>query len=264
MKLVEKAFLFILILSLLLLLGCFGYKLMATNSEYNAASGEEIDITTIARGELQDEYNVSGAELQQVIKENQFEGEIDLFQIDFESLKKINPDVKGWLIIPAADVDHVVVQGTDNEYYVHRNLYEEYQYSGTIFIDHRWSDERSKNLLVYGHNMSNDTMLGQLERYLDPEVCREYPYFWYVTPDEVYKCDLISVYITDIYDNYTQTDFLAETDFLEFLDRIIYKSYYNFGLKPSAEDKLFSISTCYMVGSDQRLSIHAVMRSEIE
>ena len=38
MKLVEKAFLFILILFLLLLLGCFGYKLMATNSEYNAAA----------------------------------------------------------------------------------------------------------------------------------------------------------------------------------------------------------------------------------
>ena len=152
-----------------------------------------------------------------------------------------------------------MVQGTDNEYYVHRNLYEEYQYSGTIFIDHRWSGEKSKNLLVYGHNMSNDTMLGQLECYLDPEVCNEFPYFWYVMPDEVYRCDLVSVYITDIYDNYAQTDFLAENDFLEFVDRVLYKSYYDFGLTVEAEDKLFSISTCYMVGSDQRLSIHAVM-----
>ena len=143
MKPAEKNFLFILILTLLLLLGCFGYKLIATNSEYNAAACEEIEITTIARGEQQEEFYVTGAD-QQNQKENQFEKNEDLFQIDFESLKKINPDVKGWLIIPAADVDHVVVQGSDNEYYVHRNLYEEYQYSGTIFIDHRWNPENQR------------------------------------------------------------------------------------------------------------------------
>lgn len=139
-------------------------------------------------------------------------------------------------------MDHVVIQRTDNEYYVRRNLYEEYQYSGTIFIDHRWSEEKSKNLLVYGHNMSNDTMLGQLECYLDLEVCRDYPYFWYVTPDEVYKCAICSIYITDIYNDYVQTDFLAETDFLDFVDQVLYKSYYDFGLEVTEEDKFFRFS----------------------
>lgn len=263
MNRIEKSLCTVLVVCLILLLLCLCYMLISANREYESIYKEETDIITIARGDIEKSFDRQSAELQQVLKENQFEGEADLFQIDFESLLEINPDVKGWLIIPAADVDHVVVQGTDNEYYVHRNLYEEYQYSGTIFIDHRWNEERSKNLLVYGHNMSNDTMLGQLECYLDPEVCREYPYFWYVTPDEVYRCDLISVYITDIYDNYAQTDFLAETDFLDFLDQAIYKSYYDFGLTVEAEDHLFSISTCYRVGSDQRLSIHAVMRSEI-
>lgn len=259
----DKYFVGATLTCLILLIICFGYKLILHNKEYGTINDEEKKIFTIARGDLDDEFNTHGAD-QQDQKENQFEEEAGLFQIDFESLKKINPDVKGWLIIPAADVDHVVVQGSDNEYYVHRNLYEEYQYSGTIFIDHRWNPEKSKNLLVYGHNMSNDTMLGQLECYLDPEVCRQYPYFWYVTPDEVYRCDIVSVYITDIYDDYAQTDFLAETDFLEFVDQTIYKSYYDFGLKPAAEDKLFSISTCYMVGSDQRLSIHAVVRKYLD
>ena len=157
MKPAEKNFLFILILALLLLLGCFGYKLIVNNFEYDSFTDVEIDITTIARGEQHEEFKLTGDDLQGQI-ENQFEGEAGLFQIDFEKLQEINPDVKGWLIIPAADVDHVVVQGTDNEYYVHRNLYEEYQYSGTIFIDHRWNPEKSKNLLVYGHNMINDTM----------------------------------------------------------------------------------------------------------
>ena len=243
------------------LISCFCYKFIKLDNKYDTIIDEEIEIITIARDEF---CGVTGADQKHGSSENQFGGETGLFQIDFEKLQEINLDVKGWLIIPAADVDHVVVQGSDNEYYVHRNLYEEYQNSGTIFIDYRWNPEKSKNLLVYGHNMSNDTMLGQLECYLDLEVCRDYPYFWYVTPDEVYRCDIVSVYITDIYDNYAQTDFLSETDFLEFVDQIIYKSYYDFGLRPAAEDKLFSISTCYMVGSDQRLSIHAVVRKYLD
>ena len=32
---------------------------------------------------------------------------------------KINPDVKDLLIIPAAGVDSGMVQGIDNEYYIH-------------------------------------------------------------------------------------------------------------------------------------------------
>ena len=118
MKPAEKTFLFILILALLVLLGCFGYKLIITNYEYNAASDAENEIINIARGEQQDEFYGTGAD-QQKQKENQFEEEAGLFQIDFESLKKINPDVKGWLIIPAADVDSGMVQGIDNEYYIH-------------------------------------------------------------------------------------------------------------------------------------------------
>lgn len=110
MKPAEKTFLFILILALLLLLGCFGYKLIVNNYEYDSFTDVETDITTIARGEQQEEFYVTGADLQGQ-KENQFEGETDLFQIDFEKLQEINPDVKGWLIIPAADVDHVSFRG---------------------------------------------------------------------------------------------------------------------------------------------------------
>ena len=64
MKPAEKTFLFILILALLLLLGCFGYKLIVNNYEYDSFTDVEIDITTIARGEQQEEFYVTGADLQ--------------------------------------------------------------------------------------------------------------------------------------------------------------------------------------------------------
>ena len=39
--------------------------------------------------------------------------------VDFESLKAINPDVKGWLYIEALDISYPVVQGPDNDAYLH-------------------------------------------------------------------------------------------------------------------------------------------------
>ena len=40
-------------------------------------------------------------------------------QVDFEGLKKINPDVIAWIQIPALDISYPVVQGKDNYYYLH-------------------------------------------------------------------------------------------------------------------------------------------------
>ena len=35
-------------------------------------------------------------------------------QVDFEGLKKVNPDVIAWIQIPALDISYPVVQGKDN------------------------------------------------------------------------------------------------------------------------------------------------------
>ena len=41
---------------------------------------------------------------------------------DFAPLLALNQDTVGWLYIPEADVSQPVVPGTDNEYYLHRNI----------------------------------------------------------------------------------------------------------------------------------------------
>ena len=51
--------------------------------------------------------------------ENQDEPEENLTEIDFDGLRAINKDIVAWIRIPGIGVDYPVVQGMDNEHYLH-------------------------------------------------------------------------------------------------------------------------------------------------
>lgn len=57
--------------------------------------------------------------------------------VDFESLKAINPDVKGWLYIEALDISYPVVQGPDNDAYLHTTYEGTSNFAGSIFLDYQ-------------------------------------------------------------------------------------------------------------------------------
>lgn len=42
--------------------------------------------------------------------------------IDFERLHKINPDIVAWIEVPGTNIDYPVVQGKDNEEYMHHTF----------------------------------------------------------------------------------------------------------------------------------------------
>lgn len=42
--------------------------------------------------------------------------------IDFTQLLSVNSDIVGWLRIRALDISYPVVQGKDNDYYLHRTF----------------------------------------------------------------------------------------------------------------------------------------------
>ncbi len=45
--------------------------------------------------------------------------EENLTEIDFDGLRAINKDIVAWIRIPGIGVDYPVVQGMDNEHYLH-------------------------------------------------------------------------------------------------------------------------------------------------
>ena len=64
--------------------------------------------------------------------------------VDFDTLKSVNPDVVGWIYIEALDnINYPVVQGDDNETYLHTTYENNYNFAGTIFVDYENSSDFS-------------------------------------------------------------------------------------------------------------------------
>lgn len=59
------------------------------------------------------------------------ESEAEEKTIDFAELRKINEDIVAWIQISGIGVDYPVVQGEDNEYYLHQMFRKEF---GAVYL----------------------------------------------------------------------------------------------------------------------------------
>lgn len=121
-------------------------------------------------------------------------------EVDFTKLKEINTDVCGWIYAEAIpEISYPIVQGKDNEYYLHRTYEKNDNFAGSIFIDcDNNSDFNNCNTIIYGHNMKNGSMFGQLSEFKNRETYQKSKYIWILTPEETYKYEIFSAYVTPI------------------------------------------------------------------
>lgn len=70
-------------------------------------------------------------------------------QVDFNKLEEINPDVIAWIEIPGLEISYPVVQGRDNDYYLHHLITGENHKSGSIFMDFHNQEDLSDSSLIF-------------------------------------------------------------------------------------------------------------------
>lgn len=168
--------------------------------------------------------------------------------IDFDALRAVNEDVIGWIYIEAFDgINYPVVRGVDNSYYLHRTYQRNYNFAGTIFTDAQNHDDFTDcNTIVYGHNMKNGSMFGMLRHFSnDPEAYNKSKYFWIFTPEEDYRYEIISAYITGVSsDTYT----LFKGPGKEFVDwmhsQVSHSEIQTTPGELTVKDKIVTLSTC--------------------
>lgn len=243
----SKAGDFLLTLVLVAAIGVFcyaAYNLYHIYTEYKKGTDEynQIEQMAVTNRAPDEEQAETGSD------ENQGPALAAPMKIDFDTLRGVNEDVIGWIYVEALDgVSYPVVKGSDNSYYLHMTYEKNYNFAGTIFIDCDNSGDFSDcNTLVYGHNMKNGSMFGQLRKFSqDPETYQKSRYFWIFTPEKDYRYEIISAYTTGVNsDTYTLFKGPGQ-EFEEYMQKIVSQS----DIQTNADnlnikDKIVTLSTC--------------------
>ena len=121
-------------------------------------------------------------------------------QIDFEGLRAVNRDVIGWIFIEGTDVNYPLLAGADNQQYLFQSYMKKYAVAGSIFLDYRCSTNLSDyHTVIYGHNMKNGMMFGELDAYQTADYLASHPYVYIIMADgswnkyRVLACEHVSV-----------------------------------------------------------------------
>lgn len=170
-----------------------------------------------------------------------------------EELAKKNPDFKGWLTIKGANVSLPVVQAKDNSFYLHRDFYKKYLYAGTLFFDYRNTSMSDKNLVIYGHNMNNGSMFGELKRYKtsDKAFYTANPDIYLHTPNGTFKYKIFAAYLADGSgkqdNNFIGHSFVSNFSseaFMNYMSQVEKKSFCKTGVDYNENDKIITLITC--------------------
>lgn len=115
-------------------------------------------------------------------------------QVDFERLRKINPDICAWISIPGTHIDYPVLIGKDNEEYLEKNFRGEYDKLGSVFaFSDTDRDFTDAHICIFAHNMKRPQMFGELKKYRTSEFARNHKMLYFYTPGKVEKYHLFSV-----------------------------------------------------------------------
>ena len=189
--------------------------------------------------------------------------------VRYSKLKKENPDFAGWIQIPDTTIDFPVmyVEG-DNDTYLYANFKKEWDGGGTPFIDGACTlNPASDNLIIYGHNMNDNSMFQPLMNYKEKDFYKKHKTIQFDTVSERGTYEVVAVLVTRaLYDDekgfryYGHLDFNSEREFDYYWDNIKSMALYKTDTEPVYGDKLITLSTCEYSQEDGRLAVIAVKK----
>lgn len=210
--------------------------------------------------EIQDTENTEIIEpVIEVPKENPYWDYINMnmINVDFNGLKRTNPDVVGWLKVNGTNINYPFVQSSDNDYYLTHSFNKSYNGGGWVFLDYRNNGTNNKNTIIYAHGRSDKTMFGTLKNVLNNGWLNNTNNYVIKISTETENSlwQIFSVYRIPTTSDYLQTNFNDETEYQNFLDMIKDRSSHNFDTNVASTDNILTLSTCY--NNSDKIVVHA-------
>lgn len=164
-----------------------------------------------------------------------------------KNLKNINPDYKFWINVEGTNIDFPVVQGKDNDFYLHHNFNKEKSFSGSIFVDSENNLNEDSNIVVYGHNMRNDTMFAQIKHFKNENFFNANKYITLYRDGKKSTFEIFSVYQENAKDLESQIKikFSNKEEYEKYLKEQESKSLFKRdGIDLQDNDRLLTLITC--------------------
>lgn len=129
---------------------------------------------------LSEKANIEQSLQESEIEDNHYTGSLNTFSdSDNTSIGEVKLsasdygldfDVDSYIIIGDTNICYPLVQTTDNKYYLNHLPNGDYSQGGSIFINYQNENPfKDFNTIIYGHNMKNGTMFGELKKYWNTE-----------------------------------------------------------------------------------------------
>lgn len=192
----------------------------------------------------------------------EYSEEDNKFRVDFDKLLEINPDTIGWIrFYPEPSIiNYPLVQGKDNDIYLHKTFSANENTLGTIFLDVNCNPELTdRHSIIYGHRMKDGSMFRKLEDYKEKSFWEENPYFYIYTPDG--KEITYQIYSTGVVTDTSDTYLLSlenDKQYQEFIDYTLRTAEYDTGVEITIDDQVVTLSTCTASSDEHRYVVHGV------
>lgn len=249
----------------------------ASNSLYEELNEQYVSKTTqisthveesVFLPEEDQESSVSGgnalADAAPVIEETPWH---DMIRVDFESLRERNQDVAGWIFFENEDISYPILYSEDSAKYLYRTLDGKSASAGSIFLDgDNTPDFEDSRNVVYGHNMKNLSMFGNLKYYIqDKDYYEDHQYFQILTEGVVYRYRIFSCFdVPETETEICRVDFATEKDFSDFIGVLRKRSVIDTEIEVDCDDKVLTLLTCYVTGRRTLVNAVRVDSYEIE
>lgn len=238
-KAILNLVIYIMLLSILLYSGIKIYKWYKDKTNNNKIA-EQIRDTVIVEEKNEDENKEES-------------------KVDFNKLKEQNSDAVAWIKVNNTNIEYPVVKGSNNSFYLNHSFDKSNNSAGWIFADYRNKfDNTDKNIVIYGHNMKDNSMFGSLKNILNSD--------WYDNEEntnitlytENEKCiyKIFSIYKIESEDYYIKTEFSDDNNLEQFVNTIKKRSIKEFNTDVSKDDNILTLSTCAN-NNKYRVVLHA-------
>ena len=170
----------------------------------------------------------------------------------------------GWIKIEGTKVNYPVMQTKERpNYYLKRNFDGMPSDWGSIYIREECDvNTPSDNVTIYGHNMIDCSMFGDLKNYNDKKFWEEHKEIFFDTLSEDHVYEIFAVFKTTANEGegfayHQMEDAANEKEYNDFVATCKKLSFYDTGITPQYGDKLICLSTCEYTMDNGRLVVAA-------